>query len=40
MFRVQRNSLNSVIRVRTTSPFGVVTEETFVGSKIFSQYTK
>ena len=40
MFRVQRRSTNSVIRVRTTSPFGTVSEETFIGSKAFSQRTK
>ena len=36
LFRVQRTSPTSTIRVRTTSPFGVVHEETFVGKKIFS----
>ncbi len=37
LFRVQRTSQNSTIRVRTTSPFGVVHEEIIVGNKPFSQ---
>lgn len=40
MFRVKRTSPTSVIRVRTTSPFGVVCEELFVGNKPFSPTTK
>lgn len=37
LFRVQRTSPTSTIRVRTTSPFGVVHEEIIVGNKPFSQ---
>lgn len=40
MFRVQRTSSTSVIRVRATTPFGAVYEEAFIGNKPFSQYTK
>ena len=40
LFRVQRTSPTSVIRVRTTDPFGVVCEEIFVGKKEFAQQIK
>ena len=40
MFRAQRTSPTSVIRVRATSPFGEVIEECFIGRKPFSQTTK
>lgn len=36
MFRAKRDSLNSTIRVRTTSPFGDVYEEVFQGEKDFT----
>jgi hypothetical protein len=35
MFRVQRTSPTSTIKVRTTDPFGVICEEMFVGKKPF-----
>lgn len=35
IFRAKRDSLNSTIRVRTTSPYGVVHEEVFEGQKDF-----
>lgn len=35
MFRVQRKSPTSTIKVRTTDPFGVIYEEVFVGKKPF-----
>lgn len=35
MFRVQRTSPTSTIKVRSTSPFGEVCEEVFVGKKVF-----
>lgn len=40
MFRVQRTSPTSVIRVRATTPFGEVVEECFIGHKPFSTSTK
>ena len=40
MFRVQRSSQESVIRVRTTDIFGRVHEEQFVGNKIFAPTAK
>ena len=40
MFRAQRTSPTSVIRVRTTSPFGEVFEECFIGRKPFSKSAK
>lgn len=36
MFRVQRTSPTSVIRVRATTPFGEVFEESFIGKKPFT----
>jgi hypothetical protein len=36
LFRAKRDSLNSTIRVRTTSPFGDVHEEVFQGEKDFT----
>lgn len=40
MFRVQRTSPTSTIRVRTTDPFGVVCEESFAGKKEFAEQIK
>lgn len=40
MFRVQRTSPTSTIRVRATDPFGRVCEEVFVGKKPFAPTTK
>ena len=40
MFRVQRSSHESVIRVRTTDPFGRIHEEQFVGTKKFAPMAK
>jgi hypothetical protein len=40
MFRVQRSSQTSVIRVRATDPFGRIHEEQFVGNKIFAPTAK
>lgn len=37
MFRVQRTSPTSTIKVRTTDPFGRICEEVFVGKKEFIQ---
>ncbi len=35
LFRVERSSPTSTIRVRSTDPFGVICEEVFVGKKVF-----
>lgn len=40
MFRVQRTSPTSVIKVRSTDPFGRICEEIFVGKKEFIQQIK
>lgn len=40
MFRAQRSSQNSVIRVRATDPFGRIHEEQFVGNKVFAPKAK
>lgn len=40
MFRVQRTSPTSTIRVRTTDPFGRICEEVFVGKKEFAPQIK
>jgi hypothetical protein len=37
MYRAQRTSLNSTIRVRTTDPFGRVFEEIIPGKKPFKK---
>ena len=39
LFRVQRTSPTSTIKVKTTSPFGVVHEEIITGNKLFLQQT-
>ena len=40
LFRVERTSPTSVIRVRATTPFGEIFEESFVGNKPFSPMKK